>query len=172
MSRIDAPLNNNSANFDRDTRLCDTGLRFTDVVLTERFLLPPESLRRIGERVPETLGEIAEMSGIPLAEVLAVIEECFELSADLYLPPGDLAEYTGVEGTVLVDMRPDVTIESEPLHPDARMFHLQSPATMLPYLRSCQKVIVLSAPDSHAWSAAMALRKMKIPAVLTANGEV
>ena len=149
-----------------DTMLRATGLEFVEVVLTERFLLPPAALRRIGEPVPETLGEIATMSGMDLAAVVAVVEECLALCRNLYLVAENFEEIIRDEGTVLVDMRPDVSIETEPLHPAAKLFHLQNPSQMLPFLRSMSRVIVLSDPLAHAWSAALALRKMNIKAFL------
>ncbi len=152
--------------FGPDTNLSETGLEFVDVVLTERFLLPPAALRKMGEPVPETLAEIAAMSGLDLAQVVAVVEECLELSQDLYFEAEQLEIAAQLEGTVIVDMRPDISIETEPLHPSARLFHAQSPAHILPFLRSMNRVIVLSDPQSHAWSAALALRKMSIKAFL------
>ena len=152
--------------FDGQTKLSETGLEFIDVVLTERFLLPPDALRKIGEPVPETLGEVAAMSGLKVPEVIAVVEESLELSRDLYIDIEDLQLAATEPNTVIVDMRPNVSFETEPLHPDAKMFHMQKPAQMLPFLRSMSRVIVLSEPQSHAWSAALSLRKMNIKAIL------
>ncbi len=152
--------------FDGRTKLSSTGLEFVDVVLTERFLLPPVALRKMGESVPETLADVAVMSGMDLDNVIEVVRECLALSQDLYFEMGDLQTLVEQDGAMILDMRPEVTFETEPLHPAAKIFHMQNPAQMLPFLRSLNQVIVLSEPASHAWSAALALRKMQIKAFL------
>lgn len=157
---------NHEKNFNPKTPLTDLGLPHVDVVLTERFLLPPEALKKIGEPVPTNLEELSEMSGMPLKDVWAIICECLELDQDLRQPMTDLSAETKKESTILLDMRPGVTIETEPLHPDARLFHAQNPQTFLPFLRTLKRVLVISHSDAHAWSAAMSLKKMGIPAFL------
>jgi hypothetical protein len=171
MSTNKTGLNSNSHFFSQNTKLSEVGLEFTDVVLTERFLLPPDSLLKIGEKVPETFDEIAAMSGISVQDVIEVVKECLELSKNIYLADSELNLLIENGSAVIVDMRPDVDFETEPLHPSAKLFHLQSPQTMLPFLRSQDCVVVMSEPASHAWSAALALRKMKIPAVLLTSGD-
>lgn len=149
-----------------ETLLVDIGLPHLDVVLTERFLLPPEALKKIGEPLPTTLGELSSMSGMPIGEVWAILAECLELDKSLHLEISDLSDEIRKEGVILLDMRPGVTIESEPLHPDARLFHAQNPQTFLPFLRSLRQVIIISHSEAHAWSAAMSLKKMGIPAFI------
>lgn len=146
-----------------ETRLDATGIPFVDVLLTERFLLPPDALRRIGEKVPETLSEVVDLSGITFDDVTDVIDECLELGEDIYIA-FDLAHAVNHETTILLDMRPNVSYETDPLHSSAKIFHLQNPQSFLPFLRSIEQVIVLSETDAHAWSAAMSLRKMGIKA--------
>lgn len=147
-----------------ETRLDETGIPYMDVVLTERFLLPPAALLKIGESVPVTIAELVALSGMPLPEVLSILSECAEVGQDIWLEINDLAEAAGQEGTIILDMRPDIEIDTEPLHESARLFHAQSPQTLLPYLRSLKRVLVLSHSDEHAWSATMSLRKMSIAA--------
>ena len=149
-----------------ETRLDSLGLPFIDVVLTERFLLPPTLLKRAGEETPETLGDVERLTGMPFVEVLAVLNECIQISQDLWLAVDNLDQAANEEGTIILDMRPDVSFETEPLHPSARIFHMHNPSALLPHLRSCAKVLVLSHSESHAWSAAMSLRKMSISAFL------
>lgn len=162
---------NHEKNLNPKTPLTDLGLPHVDVVLTERFLLPPEALKKIGEPVPTNLGELSEMSGMPLGDVWTIIAECLELDQDLRQPftITDLLAETKKEGVILLDMRPGVTIDSEPLHPHARLFHAQNPQTFLPFLRTLNRVFVISHSDAHAWSAAMSLKKMGIPAFLPAR---
>jgi len=162
---------NHEKNLNPNTPLADLGLPHVDVVLTERFLLPPEALKKIGEPVPTNLGELSEMSGMPLGDVWAIITECLELDQDLRQPISDLSAEIKKEGIILLDMRPGVTIDSEPLHPDARLFHAQNPQTFLPFLRTLNRVFVISHNDAHAWSAAMSLKKMGIPAFLPARSQ-
>ncbi len=152
--------------FSADTRLDATGLVYIDVILTERFLLPPESLLKIGEKVPTTIGEVSELTGRSHEDICEVIEECLEIGRDIWLDVTDLTAAAGEDGTVLVDMRPGVTIETEPLHESARLFHAQNPRVILPFLRSLKRVLVISHSDDHAWSAAMSLRKMGVKAFL------
>ena len=147
-----------------DTRLDAIGIPYIDVVLTERFLLPPEALVKIGEKVPTTIGEIAELSGMPLQEISAVLEECLHIGKDIWLNVSSLSEVAGDEGTIIVDMRPNITFDTNPLHEDAKLFHAQSPQTFLAFLRTMNCVLVLSHSDAHAWSATMSLRKMSISA--------
>jgi hypothetical protein len=142
------------------------GFEFLDVILKERFLLPPAELKKIGENVPATLGEVSRLSGMPYEEIYNVLDECLDLGRDIWTDIKDLGEAAGVEGTIIVDMRPDVSFESEPLHESARLFHMQNPSTLLPFLRTCRRVLVISNSEDHAWSAAMALRKMSINAFL------
>jgi hypothetical protein len=160
---------NHEKKLDPRRLLSDLGLPYLDVVLTERFLLPPEALKKIGEPVPTNLGELAEMSGMPLADVWVIINECLELDKNLHRPISDLSAETRKEGVILLDMRPGVTIESEPLHPDARLFHAHNPQTFLPFLRTVNQVFVISHSDAHAWSAAMSLKKMGIAAFIPAD---
>jgi hypothetical protein len=87
----------------------------------------------------------------------------------LHRPISDLSAETRKEGVILLDMRPGVTIESEPLHPDARLFHAHNPQTFLPFLRTVNQVFVISHSDAHAWSAAMSLKKMGIAAFIPAD---
>lgn len=149
-----------------ETRLDSLGLPFLDVVLTERFLLPPSQLTQMGEEVPNTLGDVARISGMPHDEICCIINECIEIGRDIWIEVQDLAIEASTEGTIVVDMRPNVSFETEPLHESARLFHMQSPATLLPFLRTCKRVLVISHSDGHAWSAAMALRKMSVRAFL------
>jgi hypothetical protein len=149
-----------------ETKLEHLGLPFIDVLLTERFLLPPDLLRRAGEEVPTTVGDLERLSGMPIQDIFAIIDECKELSLDLWLSTADLETIDNKEGTVILDMRPHVTFETDPLHPSARLFHLQNPGTLLPFLKTCTQVIVLSSTAEHAWSAAISLRKMGINALL------
>lgn len=149
-----------------DTRLDSLGLPFLDVVLGERFLLPTKMLEQIGEKTPETIGDIERLAGMPVEEICEVLRECIELNRDIWIDAHDLEQEAQVEGTVILDMRPDVSYESDPLHPSARLFHLHNPTSFLPFLRTCQRVIVVSHGDDHAWSAAMSLRKMAVPAFL------
>jgi hypothetical protein len=149
---------------DPKTPLKDLGLPFIDVILTERFLLPPEALRKIGEPVPSTFGELVAMSGMPAKVVWTIICECRDLDRDLRDLVNDLDIETKKEGVILLDMRPGVTLDSEPLHPNARLFHAQNPQTLLPFLRTLKTVYVISHSDDHAWSAAVSLKKMGIAA--------
>lgn len=153
-------------NVDPQTPLAALGLPYIDVVLTERFLLPPEALRKIGEPVPETLEQLVSASGMPIEEIWAIICECKELDQNLRVEVQDLSEELRKDGVLLLDMRPGVTIESEPMHPSARLFHTQNPQNFLPYLRTLDRVFVLSHSGSHAWSAAVSLKKLGIKAVI------
>jgi hypothetical protein len=152
--------------FEQTTKLSDLGLPHIDVVLTERFLLPPEALKKIGSPIPEDLGDIVKMSGMPFAEVVTVIEECLSLDKDLRLQIKSLEEEVKKPGVILLDMRPGVDLLTEPLHPDARLFHTQNIQSFLPYLRSLERVLIISESDEHAWSAAASLKKLGIRAVL------
>ena len=153
-----------SPKFTADTKLTETGLVHIDVVLTERFLLPPASLVKIGEKVPTTLGDVSELSGQTLEDICDVIGECIEIGRDIWLQVNDLGAAAAEEGSILVDIRPGVTFETEPLHPSARLFHTENPQVILPFLRALKRVLVISHSDDHAWSAAMSLRKMGIHA--------
>jgi len=152
--------------FDPQTRLDQLGLAYIDVVLTERFLLPPAALQKIGESVPETIGEVADLSGMHPSEVMATLQECLDLSLDLEIEIESLSKESSTEGTVVLDMRPDIEIDSEPLHESARLFHAQNPQQLLPFLRTQSRIFVLSHSAEHAWSAALSLRKHGIKAWL------
>jgi len=152
--------------FDLQTRLDQIGLTHIDVVLTERFLLPPAALRKIGESVPETIAEIAALSGMDPSEVMSTLQECLDLSRDLEIEIDSLSTEAAAEGTVVLDMRPDIEIDSEPLHESARLFHAQNPQQLLPFLRTQSRIFVLSHSAEHAWSAALSLRKHGIKAWL------
>lgn len=144
----------------------DLGLPFMDVILTERFLLPPEALSKIGEPIPKTLQDVSTLTGMPLEEVWSVLCDCLELDKNLDRVHVDLTVEAAKEGVLLVDMRPGVDLETEPLHPDARLFHNQNPQTFLPFLRTLDKVYVISGSDAHAWSAAVSLKKMGVTACI------
>lgn len=146
-----------------DTKLEEISLPYWDVVLAERFLLPPDSLKRFQIKSPETLGELEDATGIPLNEITSILEECLTLDSVLWLA-GEIEDYTNKEDTWIVDMRRMVTHETEPLHDAARLFHLGSPAAQLAYMRTLQRVIVLDEKPSKAWSSAMSLRSMGVPA--------
>jgi len=166
------PIKQNPANrFKAELMLKDLGLPFIDVILTERFLLPPTALKKIGEPVPETLGQLATMSGMPPADVMAIIDECLELDRDLRVKVKDLESECLKEGVILLDMRPGIEIDTEPLHADAKLFHAQNIQSFLPYLKTLQKVLVISHSDEHAWSAAVSLKKMGIAAVIPVTSD-
>ena len=145
------------------TKLSELGLPFLEIVLAEKFLLPPESLKRFGMPVPLTISELAEASGMPLDEVIKIVLECLDLNEKIWLG-GVLADYFARPNMWVVDMRPYVTFECEPLHADARIFHLGNPAAQLEIMRTLEGVVVLSKSIAHAWSAAMSLRCMGITA--------
>lgn len=148
-----------------DTRLDQIPLPFMDVVLGERFLLPLDSLRRFQMPIPQTIADIVELSGLPVNNVTAILHECLELNQDIWLD-GKIEDFVGGDQTWIVDMRPMVGFDVDPLHPDARIFHHGNQAQQLELMRTMKKVIVLSTPASHAWSAAMSLRQMKVPAFI------
>ena len=152
----------NENQIDPKTLLQDLGLPFVDVVLTERFLLPPEALKKIGESVPSTLEDVSKLSGMSLQEVWTIVRECIDLDKNLHRAQVDLTLETKKQGVLLIDMRPGVDIDTEPLHPAARLFHCQNPQSFLPFLRTLEKVYVISFSDAHAWSAAVSLKKMGI----------
>lgn len=148
------------------TRLDATGLPYIDIVLTERFLLPPAALLKIGEKVPTTIGEVIELSGMPFQHVCDVIEECIAIGDNIFLDITSLAAAALEEGTIVVDMSPYMDHLTLPMHDSARMFHAQNPQQWLPFLRTMDRVLVISKSEGHAWSAAMSLRKMNIKAWL------
>ena len=148
------------------TRLDQTGLPFLDIVLTERFLLPPAALLKIGEKIPTTIGEVVELSGMPLQHVCDVIEECLAVGNNIFLNITNLDAAALEDGTIVVDMSPCIDHSTPPLHDAARMFHAQNPQQLLPFLRTMNRVLVISKSEDHAWSAAMSLRKMNIKAWL------
>jgi hypothetical protein len=148
------------------TRLDTTGLPYIDVVLTERFLLPPAALLKIGEKIPTTIGEVVELSGMPLQHVCDVIEECLAVGNNIFLDITSLSAAALEDGTIVVDMSPCIDATTPPLHNAARMFHAQNPQQLLPFLRTMNRVLVISTAEDHAWSAAMSLRKMNIKAWL------
>jgi hypothetical protein len=150
--------------FTSATRLDATGLPYIETVLTERFLLPPGALLKIGKKIPETLGEVAELSGMPLQHVCDVVLECLDTGKNVFLDGLNLSAAAREEGTIIIDMRPCADISTEPLHASARIFHAQNPQQMIPFLRTMHRVLVISDSDAHAWSAAMSLRKMSIKA--------
>jgi rhodanese-related sulfurtransferase len=152
--------------FEQTTKLSDLGLPHIDVILTERFLLPPEALKKIGSPVPEDLGDLVQMSGMPFLDVLVIIEECLALDKDLRIQIRSLDEEAKKPGVILLDVRPGVDLFSDPLHPDARLFHTQNIQSFLPFLKSLERVVVISESDGHAWSAAASLKKLGIRAVL------
>jgi hypothetical protein len=152
--------------FARTTKLADLGLPHMNVVLTERYLLPPEALRKIGAPMPEDLGDIATLSGMPFEDVVAIIEECLTLDKDLRIAINSLDEETKKPGVILLDMRPGVDLMTEPLHPNARLFHCQNMQNFLPFLKTLDRVLIMSESDEHAWSAAASLKKLGIRAAL------
>ncbi len=152
--------------FDETTKLSDLGLPHVDVVLTERFLLPPQALKKMGSPVPENLGDIVQMSGMSFADVSVIIEECLALDKDLRIQIQSLDEEAEKPGVILLDVRPGVDLFTEPLHPQARLFHAQNIQNFLPFLKSLERVLVISESDEHAWSAAASLKKLGIRAVL------
>ncbi len=148
------------------TQLDATGLPFIEIVLTERFLLPPDALLKIGEKIPTTIGEIVELSGMPLQYVCDVIQECLTIGNNIFVEIPSLTTAAQMEGTIVVDMSQCLDIHTQPLHDSARMFHAQNPQQLLPFLRTMDRVLVISHTEAHAWSAAMSLRKMDIKAWL------
>lgn len=152
--------------FEQTTKLSDLGLPHIDVVLTERFLLPPKALKKIGATIPEDLGDISKMSGMPFVEVVKIVEECLALDKDLRLHIQSLDEEVKKPGVILLDMRPGVDLLTEPLHPEARLFHTQNIQSFLPYLKSLDCVLIISESDEHAWSAAASLKKLGIRAAI------
>jgi hypothetical protein len=148
------------------TRLDSLGLPYLDVVLTERFLLPPDLLKRAGEEVPETIGDLERLTGMLWIDVCQVLNECLEVGENIWLEVEELNLIASETGTMILDMRPDVSYETEPLHPSAKVFHMHNPSALIPLLRTLSRVLVISDSESHAWSAAMSLRKMNIPAYL------
>lgn len=148
------------------TRLDAIGLPYIDVILTERFLLPPAALLKIGEKVPTTIGEVVELSGMPLQHVCDVVEECLTVGNNIFLEITSLASAALEDGTIVIDMSPCIDLATPPLHDAARMFHAQNPQQLLPFLRTMNRVLVISKSEDHAWSAAMSLRKMNIKAWL------
>ena len=147
------------------TALNDIPLPFMDVVLAERFLLPAESLKRFHMPVPQSIQEVADLSGLPVEHIIKVFEECLSIDKLIWLS-GTADDFAGKEGTWIVDMRPMVGYDVDPLHPSARIFHHGNQAQQLELMRRLDRIIVLSAPSSHAWSAAMALRLMSIKSFL------
>lgn len=154
-----------SMNLKATTRLDQIPLPFMDVVLGERFLLPVESLQRFQMPIPQTIADIVESSGLPLENVLNIFHECLTLNQDIWLD-AKIDDFVGEEQTWIIDMRPMIGFDVDPLHPDARIFHHGNQGQQLELMRTMKKVIVLSTPASHAWSAAMSLRQMKVPAFL------
>lgn len=148
-----------------ETPLKDLAIPFMDAVLTERFLLPPDSFRRFQMHVPETVAEVAEASGMTTEDVLKVLKECVELNQLIWLT-GPIDTYLGQSDIWIIDMRPLVDFDAEPLHPNARIFHHGHQAHQLELMRTFAKVIVLSSTPAHTWSAAMSLRQMGIKAFL------
>ena len=148
------------------THLKDIPLPFMDIVLTERFLLPPDSFKRFQMPVPETVAEVAEASGIGIQEVLKILQECMELNQTIWLQ-GPIETYLSEPNIWIIDMRALVDFDAEPLHPRARIFQHGNQAHQLEMMRTFDKVIVLSGTPAHAWSAAMSLRQMNIKAYLT-----
>lgn len=146
-----------------NTPLIQLGLPHLDVVLAERFLLPPDSLRRFNMPIPQTIEDLCEASGMPLDEVSSILSECLALDKQVWLS-GDIEEFTDRDGTWLVDMRPNVDYDMDPIHPKARIFHHGNQVAQLQLMRELKCVIVLSGSEAHAWSAAMALRSMNVPA--------
>lgn len=142
-------------------KLNDLGLPFIDVVLSERFLLPAQSLTRFGVAPPQTISELCEVSGMPFQEVSQILNDCLAFNMEIWLE-GSLDDYLHQESVWVCDMRPQVDYSSEPLHPAARMFHLGNPTAQLALMRNLSKVIVLRETPAYAWSAAMALRGMGV----------
>ncbi len=151
------------------TRLDATGLPYIDIVLTERFLLPPDALLKIGEKIPNTIGDVVELSGMPLQHVCDVIQECLTIGSHMFLDVANLTTAAQEEGTIVIDMSPCLDSDTLPLHDAARLFHAQNPQQLLPFLRTMDRVLVISNTEAHAWSAAMSLRKMDIKAWLPKN---
>lgn len=148
-----------------DTALTEIPLPFMDVVLTERFLLPPDSFKRFQMPLPKTVFDVSEVSGLPVGRVVEILNECVDLNQKIWLQI-PLDEAAAQDRTWIVDMRPMVDYDVDPLHPAARIFHHGNQAHQLELMRTLDKVIVLSATDAHAWSATMALRQMGVNAFL------
>ena len=148
--------------YEGSVRLDAIGLPFMDLILAERFLLPPESLKRFGMAVPETVAELCDATGMDLAHVNKILQDCVTHNQDLWLGGCDLDSIAAKDDAWIVDMRPGVSHDEEPLHPAARIFHLGNQAAQLGIMRTLNQVIVLSHSEGHAWSAAMGLRSMGV----------
>ena len=155
---------NSTTQLDGSTRLASLGLPHMDLILAERFLLPPESLRRFNMAVPETVSDLMDSTGMNLKEIERILVECHNLNADIALSGMDLDQLAQDSETWIMDMRPGVTIDDDPLHPAARLFHLGNQAGQLAVMRTLSRIVVLSHSSGHAWSAAMGLRSMGVRA--------
>ena len=152
-------------NIDTTTILASLPLKFLDVVLAERFLLPTDSLMRFGIPIPETVHDVVEATGMPYSKVRDILIECIELDRLVWLPTR-LDHLTLGDGDWLVDMRVNVDFDAAPLHPEARIFHHGDKRAQLEIMRSLNRVIIMSDKMSHAWSAALSLRLMGVKAFL------
>jgi hypothetical protein len=144
-----------------DSRLADLQLPFIDALLTEKFLLPTESLIRFNIKPPETLQDISDLSGIAVDQVLSTIRKCVEIDQLIWID-GILDEYAGLDNVWIMDMRPGIAPEDEPLHKNARIFHHGNQSVQVELMRTLSKVIVLNSSKEKAWSSTMALRELGI----------
>lgn len=154
-----------SAELNAHTALKDIPLPFMEIVLSERFLLPPESLQRFQMSPPETIQDVSDLSGLSIANIAKILRECMEINETIWLN-GTIDDFVDLDRTWVVDMRPMVGYDVDPLHPAARIFHHGNQAQQLELMRTLERVIILSATEAHAWSAAMALRLMGIHSFL------
>jgi hypothetical protein len=149
---------------ERNTKLTDLSLPYIDVILHERFLLPPKEMKRLGLDIPQTIGDLVDQAGTNLESVKNILQECMTLSKGIILDI-PLAKVSDVQETEwILDVRPNVDFDSEPLHPNGRIFHLGNRMAQIEIMKTLHRVIVISDEPGHAWSAAMALRKEGVSA--------
>jgi len=159
---------------DSSTRLDTINIPHRDQVLDEIFLVPPVALFPEVRR-PETVGELAVMARMRLAEVVRRLEEILQMSQSIEITPAVLKAKLDATASddrpVIVDVRE--AWEYETCHiPGSILLAGADFAALLPRLVAAPHVVVVCHHGVRSFSATMWLRERGVASAQSLAGGV
>ena len=157
--------------FGEKTNLSDLNLPHLEVILEEAFGLPPSAIFPDFDR-PQTIADLARVTGISHKIVIRRLKEVQHLATDIEIDCKDLAALMGSSSPpILIDVREGWEYEICHL-PGSILLASASFPDLLPMLVQAARVVAICHHGIRSLSAALYLRKQGVTGAQSLSGGV